>query len=195
MPVTTTRGRLLAQLRKTRFASARELARLLDLTPADIRHHLASLVSEGLASPAGERREGRGRPVKLYSLSPVLLGDNLPALLHAALSEWLGPLGEGERETALQALARRLDPAPEAYPSLARRLAATVERLNRMHYSARWEAGPAGPLLILGRCPYASVIAEHPELCRMDASLLQTALLAPVEQTAKLHPGCIFRLG
>lgn len=194
MSVTTTRGRVLAQLRKSRSASALELARLLDLTPADIRHHLASLASEGLITRAGERREGRGRPEKLYSLSPVLLGDNLAALLHAALSEWLGGLGEGEREAAMQTLARRIDPDPESMPSLGKRLASTIERLNRLHYAARWEAGPAGPTLILGRCPYAAVIADHPELCRMDALLLQNSLQARVEQTNKLQPACIFRL-
>ena len=86
--------------RKTRSASAGEIARALDVTPADVRHHLGVLVSDGLVTVTGDRREGRGRPVKLYGLSSALTGDNLAGLLDAALREWLDSLNETERANA-----------------------------------------------------------------------------------------------
>jgi len=49
------------------------------------------------------------------------------------------------------------------------RMTALIARLNTLHYDAHWEAGASGPRVILGRCPYASVIQKHPELCQMDA--------------------------
>ena len=70
-----------------------------------------------------------------------------------------------------------------------RRLSSTIERLNEMHYQARWEAGAGGPRIVLGHCPYAAVIKNHPELCQMDAALLVILLSGEVSQTAKLETG------
>jgi predicted ArsR family transcriptional regulator len=67
--------------------------------------------------------------------------------------------------------------------------------LNQLHYQARWEAGAEGPRIILGQCPYAAVIGNHPELCRMDMSLLEGMLDTQVEQRVKLGPMCIFLVG
>ena len=61
-----------------------------------------------------------------------------------------------------------------------------MQRLQALHYQARWEARPAAPRLILGRCPYRPLLPAHPELCRFDAALLEALLGAPVEQTGML---------
>lgn len=70
-----------------------------------------------------------------------------------------------------------------------------VEKLNGMHYQARWEAGADGPRIIFGRCPYAAVIEGHPELCQMDVGLLGNALGRDVRQLAKIEKAqgvCVF---
>ena len=80
------------------------------------------------------------------------------------------------------------------------RLETVVAALNDLHYQARWEAGSAGPRLILGYCPYEVVIANYPELCRMDKAGLEQALGITVSQTAKLETGsggapyCVFEV-
>jgi predicted ArsR family transcriptional regulator len=96
---------------------------------------------------------------------------------------------EEQREAALVELANRLLPADthSAPLHLMRRLARCVDRLNGLHYHARWEAHAAGPRIILGHCPYITIINEHPELCRMDALLLQGQLDHAVEQLVKLE--------
>ncbi|HEY6072098.1 MAG TPA: hypothetical protein VIV15_01615, partial [Anaerolineales bacterium] len=158
-------------------------------------HHLSVLAADGRIAPVGKRRDGRGRPETLYSLSPALAGDNLPALLDAALTEWLASLAPEQQAALLASLGRRMAGAGEpASVPLVKRLNAVVEKLNKLHYSARWEAGAEGPRLILGRCPYAAVIASHPELCRMDSAMLSASLNRPLEQKAKLQPSCIFQL-
>ncbi len=79
-----------------------------------------------------------------------------------------------------------------------KRLVRAVARLNELHYQARWEASAAGPRAILGHCPYAAIVAEYTELCRMDAFLLETMFSSSVTQTAKLQlndkglPYCAF---
>jgi predicted ArsR family transcriptional regulator len=55
-----------------------------------------------------------------------------------------------------------------------------------MNYHARWEAGSQGPRLIFGHCPYAALIGKHPELCRMDAALLEKLMGEAVTQMFKI---------
>jgi predicted ArsR family transcriptional regulator len=196
MPVTTARQKVVAYLKKNRLASAHEIARALLVTPANIRHHLGILAADGRVAVVSERKDGRGRPVKLYGLSGALAGDNLAGMLDAALAEWLGGLSPSKREQAMRSVARRVGEnlTGEAVP-LMKRLAFSIEKLNELHYQARWEAGAEGPRVILGQCPYAAVIAKHPELCQMDAAILESALGTHVEQRIKLRPACMFLVG
>ncbi|MFZ5911650.1 MAG: helix-turn-helix transcriptional regulator [Chloroflexota bacterium] len=192
MPITS-RQKILDYLKRNRTASSREVARVLRMTPANARRHLGILAADGRVEVVSQRGAGRGRPGKVYRLSGALAGDNLSALAEALLTEAGASVG-------MEALGRRL--AGEAIPSylpLMRRLAAAVERLNGMHYQARWEAGAQGPRVILGQCPYAALVGKHPELCGMDAALLGSLLGGEALQAAKMEPGgtqpCVFLLG
>jgi predicted ArsR family transcriptional regulator len=197
-----TRQRILEHLQKHQTASVRELSRDLALTGANIRHHLAFLIAGDQVEVLRQRREQRGRPANLYSLSRRMLGDNLAGLTDALLNLWLQEMPEGQRTQALNSLAQRLSvfEGAEISGPAAQRLAAAIAGLNRLHYRARWEAAAAGPRVILGNCPYAAIIADHPELCRLDAHLLEQQLGVSVEQAAKLRhtskglPYCEFRV-
>jgi len=150
------------------------------MSAPNVRHHLSVLCSDGRVEfVALNNREGRGRPEKVYSLSQAALGDNLSALANALLTE------SGSRLNMDSVAARILNPSQFANLPVTKRLVHLVEKLNEMHYQARWEAGAEGPRVILGRCPYAQVIEDHPELCRMDAALLGNALGRPVLQSLK----------
>ena len=86
--MTTARQKVLAHLKKTRSASAREIARALDMSAPNVRHHLGVLVSDGRVEVnAVYQHGGRGRPEKVYSLSQAALGDNLSVLADALLAE------------------------------------------------------------------------------------------------------------
>jgi predicted ArsR family transcriptional regulator len=186
----TARQRVFNYLVKTRRASAREIARGLRMSVETVRHHLRVLTAEGRLEVEEARSVGgRGRPEKVYALPLAALGDNLPALSKALLTE-AGSVVRGE------ALARRLaGEAPEATLPLARRFNLVVERLNRMHYHAHWEAGAEGPRVLFGHCPYAAVVEEHPELCEMDTSLVSLLVSRSVLREArpeKPRKGCPF---
>jgi DeoR family transcriptional regulator, suf operon transcriptional repressor len=177
----TARQKVLAYLNKMRTASAREISRALKMSPATVRHHLRVLAADGrLEMTALRGRDQRGRPEKVFSLPQAALGDNLSALSEALLVE----AGTSVR---VDALAKRLvgDSDFKSQP-MSKRLTLVVEKLNQMKYHARWEAGSAGPRIIFSHCPYAAILGKHPELCRMDESLLKELMGQSAEQLAKV---------
>jgi predicted ArsR family transcriptional regulator len=201
MPKPNARQRILAYLQTHPGVSAGEMARALRVTPANIRHHLSILISDGRAKVLGERRlAGPGRPLQVYGLGDVAVGDNLSGLADAVLSQWLAGLPPEEQDSALRTLAAQLAALAAGEPggAVTRRLALTIERLNALHYQSRWEAHAQGPRIIFERCPYAAILGKHPELCRMDKFLLQTLLRTEVTQSARLElnarglPFCMF---
>jgi predicted ArsR family transcriptional regulator len=179
----TTRQKILDYLKRNRTVSSRELARALQMTPANARHHLGILAADGRVEVIRQRQEGRGRPEKVYRLAGTLVGDNLSVLADALLREAGG-------KVEMEALGKRIagESGVSSQP-LMRRLASAVERLNTMRYQARWEAGAEGPRIILGHCPYSAVIQGHPELCQMDLALLRELLGRKLRQTTKLESG------
>ena len=178
----TARQKVLAYFGKARTASAREISRALKMSAATVRHHLRVLTADGrLEITAVRGRDARGRPEKMYSLPRSALGNNLAALSDALFTE------AGSR-VSMEALAEHLvGEISSANQPLAKRLNLTVEKLNQMKYHARWEAGPEGPRILLGHCPYALILEKHPELCRMDQAMLQKLTGQPARQ--------IFRIG
>ncbi|MBN2385957.1 MAG: ArsR family transcriptional regulator [Anaerolineales bacterium] len=195
-----TRLRILEYLRTHQTATAAELSAALRMTCSNLRHHLAILVSNDLIEVLGRRREGRGRPERIFGLSRRVLGDGLDMLSGLLLEEWLATASPAERAASLRRMAVRLAGGGPGSGPLPQRLNAVVQRLNDLHYQARWEAGPAGPRLILGHCPYGAIIDGHPELCRLDALMLEERVGLPALQQAKLERKarggrqCIFRI-
>ena len=190
----TARQKVLAYLTKNRTASAREISRALKMSAATVRHHLRVMSADGRLEMSFVRgREGRGRPEKVFSLPVSALGNNMAVLADALLTE-TGTL------VRVDALAKRL--AGDAHvvdQTVAKRLSLTVEKLNAMNYHARWEAGPQGPRLIFGHCPYAAIIEKHPGLCRMDEGLLGELMGENATQLFKIgrdgNSACVFVLG
>lgn len=190
----TARQKVLSYLTKNRSASAREISRALKMSTATVRHHLRVMLSDGRLEISFVRgREGRGRPEKVYSLPSAALGHNLSALSDAVLAE----AGTSVR---MNAVAERLAGGVTfATQPVAKRLNLTVEKLNAMNYHARWEAGPQGPRLIFGHCPYAAIIEKHPELCQMDENLIDELMGDSATQMFKIGKDgsamCVFALG
>lgn len=190
----TARQKVLTYLTKNRTASAREISRALRMSAATVRHHLRVMVADGRLEITFVRgREGRGRPEKVFSLPSSALGNNLSTLADAVLTE-VGPA------VKMDDVAKRLaGDANFADQPMAKRLSLAVDKLSSMHYHARWEAGPQGPRLIFGHCPYAAILEKHPELCRMDESLIQELMGDSAAQMFRIGKDgssmCVFALG
>ncbi len=160
------------------------------MSAATVRHHLRVLLSDGRLESASARvRPSRGRPEKAYSIPLAALGDNLPALSEALLAE-------AGRTVRIEALVKRLaDESDLKSQPVAKRLNLVVERLNQMNYHARWEAGSEGPRVIFSHCPYMAIVAKHPELCKMDALLLEKLMgtsAEPLTTIREENSSCVF---
>ena len=165
----------------------------MQMTPANARHHLKILVEQGVVSQVGERtaKNQPGRPEKIYCLTETLRQNNLGLLASLLLLAIKKSNAPAEMEQQLQELAGNMVEIAggEASPrSLGSRLVQAMQKLNHLHYQARWEARPGAPDIYFGLCPYQEIIADHPELCRMDAIILQRLTGQAVEQIAKLAP-------
>jgi predicted ArsR family transcriptional regulator len=202
MSMITARQRVLGYLKKQRSASAAQIGRGLNMSAADVRYHLSIMLGDGRVALISEkRRAGRGRPVKLYGLSEKSLGDNFALLSDAVLGELLNGLSPVKRDGMLNAIAKTLaiqfDTDNLNIP-MTKQLAIIVDKLNELHYQARWEAGPQGPRILFAHCPYAAIIEKHPELCRMDEFLVGNLMNAKACQLAKIgqppigSPYCVF---
>ena len=187
----TARQEVFTYIHKRRSVSAFDIARDLAMTPANARHHLSILKKDGRIEEVGKRDAGikGGRPTKIYGISRGILGDGLVTLSHHLLEEMLSTVNAAQRADLLQKLGQRLASshtrgALSSSPMM--RLTETVKHLNKLGYQSRWEAHAEGPRIIFGQCPYAAIIQNHPELCEMDAVLLDECLGQRVEQIEKL---------
>jgi predicted ArsR family transcriptional regulator len=202
----TSRQRVLEFIQSHRGVSAAEISRALQMTEANARHHLDILEVQGLVEVVGQApAQGKGRPRRLFGLAEHALGHNLDGLADVLLGGLAAALPPQDFEPFLKKAAQSLKgeqgkPGRKISASLTQRLFNAVQRLNELNYLARWEAHAEAPRLILGRCPYAAILPEHPELCRFDGYLLESLAEAPVTQTARLArdarglPHCVFAL-
>jgi predicted ArsR family transcriptional regulator len=207
----TSRQQLFDFIKNHHLVVTAEISRALNMTEANVRHHLTILQNQGLVEVVGSRRtQGKGRPAHLFRISRQSMGHNLDKLAGALLSE-LNQSSETNIEDLLQNVACRLVDkqiyrgAGKRFKStlgdhFVKRLHYTIEYLNKLNYRARWEAHSESPRIILGYCPYADILPEHPELCSLDCYLLEELLGAPVTQISKLTtdergiPSCTFRV-
>src|SRR5512137_109943 len=104
----TTRARILDYLKNHQIASVRALSSALTTSGANIRHHLAVLEADGLIEFISLRREERGRPVQIYSLSRRVQGDGLDRLASAMGNVWLKKTTGAALEESLKSLALQM---------------------------------------------------------------------------------------
>ena len=185
----TSRSRILGYLRHHNGSSAAEIGRALQLSAANIRYHLGILVSDGRVHVIGTRDEQvRGRPVQIYGLGESIIGDNLSGLAEALLEKILDAKSDSDKDLILHSLAARMLPVLEQQGMnlhITRRLAQVISRLNNCGYASRWEAHASAPRIIFEHCPYVGIVEKYPEICKIDAFLLEQNLYMHVEQIAK----------
>jgi len=207
----TSRQQLFDYIMNHHIVVTAEISRALNMTEANVRHHLTILQNQGMVEVVGSRRtQGKGRPAQLFRISRQSMGHNLDKLASALLNEF-NQSSELNAEDILRNVAYRLVDrhiyrgAGKRFTSTSgkgyiKKLHYTIEYLNKLNYHARWEAHSEAPRIMLGYCPYADILPEHPELCSLDGYLLEELLGAPVTQISKLTtdergiPSCTFRV-
>jgi len=198
----TSRQKILHYISEQGNATVEELSHALNVTTANIRHHLAVLVDQGSVMVIGSKPATfRGRPSQVYSLVQQSLRNNLESLTDILLSELKQNPISGEDGVLLKNVAAQLASKYKIDSSNpTRRLYSTIGILNQMNYRSHWEAHVEKPLIIFDHCPYKPIVGRHPEVCLIDKYILETLLSTPVEQiekdTTNLKglPQCVFIL-
>lgn len=194
----TTRADILDYLATHHSTSAAELGRFLEMTPANIRYHLAILEEERLVQVSGQRSGGyAGRPILLYNLTSRTLGDNVLELLGIMLEA----LEDGENYQGK--LKKITSLILEGYQTEKGNLISTYNQavafLNERYYRASWKATPDGPQIELRHCPYQELAMTHPQLCQLDEQVVSSLFNTELELAKKRDFGknpfspCIFK--
>lgn len=201
-----TRDRVRRAIGEQGPVSARELAKVLGLTPAAVRRHLDALCEAGMivehetTKPAGTR--GRGRPARSFVLTDVGQ-EQFETTYDGIATAALRFLGEHAGQEAIATFAE------EQIAELEERLVATVEGAGD-DMTARTEAlasalsaegfaastrpvgqgtGLTGIQLCQGHCPVRNVATEFRQICDAETEAFSRLLGVHVQRLATLAGG------
>lgn len=173
----STRGKIVAALRRRRSATAVELADEFGLSTNAVRQHLVVLERDGFVVEKSVRR-GPTKPTFEYSLTAEadsLFPQHYDKMLNAVLKSVRETLGEDALKTVLGGLG---DKAADRFNRKVgdkqgrERLEAIAELLREQGVDADIVETSSGMELREHNCPYAQTVGEHPEMC----SVIHTAL-------------------
>ena len=196
----SSRATILRALRVQGNCTVRDLADTAGISPVSVRHHLSSLLAEGLVATEVVRH-GVGRPRLLYSLTDRAL-DLFPARYFQLTSRLLGEIKDAfPSETVERIFIGVAASMADAYAeglgglTLEERLVRLVRTLTQEGFEAQLEERPDALLIHQLSCPYFRMGKEHPEVCLVDQHFIAKALALPVERVTCLlegHAHCTF---
>jgi len=201
----STRDKILLQLRTKGRLTAVQLASELELTGMAIRRHMYALEREGCVNIV-TMRQAMGRPLHMYELTKQadeLFPKNYETLALDLLHELeedphtaalIDRMFEGRKQKLLQRYAPRMEGK-----SLPDRLAQLTAIQNAGGYMAQLEQEDDGAYMLYEyNCPIAGVAGKYEQACSCELALFEHLLEAPVERTECLAKGggrCSYRIG
>lgn len=200
----TTRGKIVAALRRRHSASAVDLADEFGLSPNAIRQQLLTLERDGYVAEHSVRR-GPTKPTLEFTLTPHaddLFPQHYDRMLNAVLREVKESFGHEALDAVLSKLGERAvakyrekliasDPKGRVYEL------ATLLRENGVEADVV-EAADGTLELREHNCPYAQTVGEHPEVCSIIHSVLRDAVDVDHKQIESIATGgdvCRFEVG
>lgn len=185
----TTRERILLNLLRQRQCTINELAKAVEINPISVRHHITRLEADGLVV-SEEQRHGVGRPRKVYLLSEAglehfptrylrltirllqQLKDHMPTELVSKLfTDMANDIAEDYAKSM-----------PGINLSLEQRLELVKDVLINEGFNVEWELKDDRYHIREISCPYLHIGQNHPEVCRVDQTLISSLLNVPVEK-------------
>ena len=191
----STRGKIVGALRERRSASAFDLAGQFGLSPNAIRQQLVILERDGLVAGRSVRR-GKTKPTVEYSLTTEA-GRYFPQRYDKMLNAVLREIRTAGGDDAVKAVfdrigkrsAEKIGTATAEHPA-EERLAAVVDALKASGVAAELRKSEDGTLVLHEHtCPYASVVAEHPEACSAIHTILDSVAPGKAQQVESLATG------
>ena len=181
------------------------LAELLNLTSAAIRKHLDTLTEQGLVlcdekAPYGpgalSRDRGRGRPARVFSLTPkgrATFGKREESIALSAV-KFLEQTGG---EAAVVAFAKQLADSfaqqngdVAKYETTEERMSALVTALNEAGYASDIAKGIGDTSQICQHnCPVGDVAQHYPQICEAEREMFSNLLGVHVTRLATIAKG------
>jgi predicted ArsR family transcriptional regulator len=196
----STRGKIIARLRGT-TATVNDLSGELGLTDNAVRAQIAGLERDGLLRQI-ENKPGRRKPHFSYELTPeseALFPKAYDTIFNRFISVIKEKLAPGELMEALNATGISKGPAKGGKPTrenLEDRAEKAVKVLNSIGGAARVEKEDDKLFIRSRSCPISSIVAEHPEGCRIAEALVSSIVDEKVEERCDrtAAPKCTFAI-
>ncbi len=190
----STRERILQTLLNNPRSTINELADAVGINAISVRHHLNSMLAEGLVT-SEEERHGVGRPRLVYYLTDEGL-ERFPTryfrLANRLLDQLQGTLSPTAIENLFTAMAKDL---AEDHERQTRNLT-FEEKLNFLKkllaeegFTVEWERVGDEYHIREITCPYLQVGQEHPQVCIVDQTLISTVLEIPTQKISCVLSG------
>ena len=183
----STREKVLHALLSHPRSTVSDLANEVGINDISVRHHISSLLVEGLIA-SEEERHGVGRPRQVYFLTEsgsekfptnylrlttkILdqMKNSLPApVVDKLFTEIALDMSSNYKEMALNL-------------SLEEKLNLIQNLLTREGFTIEWEKSGEDYFIHEISCPYLHVGQNHPEVCKVDQTLISSILSIPVEK-------------
>ncbi len=183
----STRDRIMHTLLNNPRSTINELAEAVGINSISVRHHLNSMLVDGLVS-AEEERHGVGRPRLVYFLTEEGI-EKFPTRYYRFTNRLLNQLKESlpaesvERLFTTMAKEVAQDYAREAENlPLNARLDLLKELLAEEGFEVDWQVNGDAVHINEISCPYFHVGQAHPEVCSVDQTLISTVLAVPAQK-------------
>jgi predicted ArsR family transcriptional regulator len=196
----STRGRIVTLMRGT-MKTVNELAEELGLTDNAVRAHLLSLERDGLIRQSGIQR-GTRKPHFAYELTDEadkLFPKAYDAILTQLITVLKGQLTPPELERALREVGSSLARSQTGGTQdddLESRLNHALTALEAIGGTARIEKDGRKCVISSDGCPLATVVSEHPEVCRLAETLMSEIIGEKVQERCDREgsPRCRFEV-
>jgi predicted ArsR family transcriptional regulator len=188
-----TRGAILDRLKREGEASAGALGEALGVTPMAARLHLYELEKEGLVAARSEP-QGRGRPVKLWSLTEEasrIFPDAHQGLAVELIRSVEGLFGEAGLAKVIERHGAQQRESYRARLAGAKSLGERVKRLAKARadegYMAEARRDGKDWLLVENHCPICSAARVCTRLCANELSVFRDVLGKDVSVAREEH--------
>lgn len=191
--MTSTRERILQTLLTSHRSTINDLSLAVGINGISVRHHLTNLQADGLVTYE-EERHGVGRPRLVYLLTEKGL-EHFPTRYLRLTNRLLDQLRETLTQPFVdkifeQMAARLLSGYSNKIQTLStyEKLDLIKQLLSAEGFTIEWEKKGNQFLIHEITCPYYHIGKSHPEVCKLDQTLISTVLSIPVEKIS-----CVLR--
>lgn len=185
----STREKILETLLENPRSTIADLAKVVSINSISVRHHLTSLLAEGLVQDE-EERHGVGRPRMVYSLSQKGLERfpnhyfELTSRLLDQMKESLPPAVINKFFTDIaENMIKDFDKSTENF-STEEKLNYIKELLQKQGFSVSWKKENAQYMIYETGCPYFHISQTHPEVCSVGHTLISKVMDIPVSKVS-----------